>query len=45
MPWLPGAKIDIIEVNDDANWPTNLLTGDALAASLPGVSVVSNSWG
>ncbi len=41
----PGAKIDIIEVNDDANWPTNLLAGDALAASLPGVSVVSNSWG
>ena len=28
----PGAKIDIIEVNDDANWPTNLLTGDAIAA-------------
>ena len=25
--------------------PTNLLAGDALAASLPGVSVVSNSWG
>ena len=21
----PGAKIDVIEVNDDANWPTNLL--------------------
>ena len=41
----PGAKIDIIEVNDDANWPTNLLAGDELAASLPGVSVVSNSWG
>ena len=41
----PGAKIDVIEVNDDANWPTNLLAGDALAAGLPGVSVVSNSWG
>ena len=41
----PGAKIDIIEVNDDANWPTNLLTGDQVAAVLPGVSVVSNSWG
>ena len=41
----PGAKIDIIEVNDDANWPTNLLTGDKVAAVLPGVSVVSNSWG
>ncbi len=41
----PGAKIDIIEVNDDANWPTNLLDGDKLAASLPGVSVISNSWG
>jgi autotransporter-associated beta strand protein len=41
----PGAKIDIIEVNDDANWPTNLLAGDALAAHLPGVSAVSNSWG
>ena len=41
----PGAKIDIIEVNDDNNWPTNLLNGDKLAASLPGVSVISNSWG
>ncbi len=41
----PGAKIDIIAVTDDANWPTNLLTGDQLAASLPGVSVISNSWG
>ena len=41
----PGAKIDIIEVNDDANWPTNLLAGDAVAARLPGVSAVSNSWG
>ena len=41
----PGARIDIIEVIDDSNWPTNLLTGDALAASLPGVSVISNSWG
>ena len=41
----PGAKIDVIEVNDDANWPTNLLAGDKLAAGLPGVSVVSNSWG
>jgi len=40
----PGAKIDIIEVNGDSNTPTNLLTGDQLAASLPGVSVVSNSW-
>lgn len=41
----PGAKIDIIEVNDDANWATNLLVGDQLAASLPGVSSISNSWG
>ena len=41
----PGAKIDIIEVNDDSNWPTNLLAGDKLAASLPGVSAISNSWG
>jgi hypothetical protein len=41
----PGAKIDVIEVNDDTSWPANLLAGDALAASLPGVSVVSNSWG
>ena len=41
----PGARIDVIEVNDDANWSTNLLAGDMLAASLPGVSVVSNSWG
>ena len=41
----PGAKIDIIEVNDDSNWATNLLAGDSLAASLPGVSVVSNCYG
>jgi Bacterial Ig-like domain (group 3) len=41
----PGAKIDIIEVNDDTSWTTNLLAGDKLAAGLPGVSVVSNSWG
>ncbi len=41
----PGAKIDIIEVNDDNNWPINLLNGDKLAASLPGVSAISNSWG
>ncbi len=41
----PGAKIDIIEVNDDTNWRTNLLVGDKLAAGLPGVSVISNSWG
>ncbi len=41
----PGAMIDIIEVDDDSNWPANLLAGDKLAASLPGVSVVSNSWG
>ncbi len=40
----PGAKIDVIEVNDDASWPTNLFAGDALAAGLPGVSVVSDSW-
>jgi hypothetical protein len=41
----PGAEIDIIEVNNDANWPTNLLAGDRLAAGLPGVSAISNSWG
>jgi autotransporter-associated beta strand protein len=41
----PGARIDIIEVNDNAQWETNLLAGDALAASLPGVSVVSNCFG
>jgi hypothetical protein len=40
----PGAKIDVIEVNDDANYATNLLAGDALAAGLQDVSVVSNSW-
>ena len=28
----PGAKIDVIEVNDDANWAANILAGDALAA-------------
>jgi hypothetical protein len=41
----PGAKIDIIEVNDDSIWPTNLLNGNALAASLQGVSAISNSYG
>jgi subtilase family serine protease len=41
----PGAKIDVIEVNDDSNWGLNVLAGDKLAASLPNVSVVSNSWG
>jgi hypothetical protein len=41
----PGAKIDIIEVNDDSSWGANLLVGDDLAARLPGVSVISNSWG
>jgi len=41
----PGAKIDIIEVNttDDQHLP-NLFTGDKLAAGLPDVSVVSNSY-
>ncbi len=41
----PGARIDIIEVNDDSNWPTNLLIGEKLAASLPGVTSISNSFG
>ena len=41
----PGAKIDIIEVNDDSNWGINILNGNKLAASLPDVSVVSNSYG
>jgi Bacterial Ig-like domain (group 3) len=41
----PGAALDIIEVNDDSNWEANLLAGDKLAAGLPGVSVISNSWG
>ena len=41
----PGARIDIIEVPDDATWPANLLAGDKLAAGLPGVSAISNSFG
>ena len=32
-------------MTDNSNWPTNLLIGDALAATLPGVSAISNSWG
>ncbi len=41
----PGARIDIIEVNDDSNWGINILNGNILAAGLPSVSVVSNSYG
>jgi subtilase family serine protease len=40
----PGAKIDLIEVNDNASLDANLLAGDSIAAGLSGVSVVSNSW-
>ena len=41
----PGAKIDLIETNvgTGTTWG-NLFAGDATAANLPGVSVVSNSW-
>jgi hypothetical protein len=35
----PGAKIDIVECD------TSLFTGNTVAAGLPGVSAVSNSWG
>jgi hypothetical protein len=37
----PGAKIDLIE----ANTASDLNTAEIAAAKLPGVSVVSNSWG
>lgn len=37
----PGAKIDLIETNSY----DSILTGDKIAAGLPGVSVVSNSYG
>ena len=37
----PGAKIDLIETNSYSS----ILTGDKIAADLPGVSVVSNSYG
>ena len=44
----PGAKIDVVEVNpgtsSNPDGATNLLVGDQLAAGLPGVSVVSNSY-
>lgn len=38
----PGAKIDLIEASNDGN---GIYTAVATAASLPGVSVVSMSWG
>ncbi len=41
----PGAKIDVIEANYDSQGLFNLLIGDGIAAHLPDVSVVSNSWG
>ena len=37
----PGAKIDLIEVNNT----NDLISGVEIAKSLPGVSVVSLSWG
>ena len=42
----PGASIDLIEASSDSD-PNNvdLFTAVATAASLPGVSVVSMSWG
>jgi subtilase family serine protease len=42
----PGAKIDVIEVNPGSNGSSgepNVIAGNAIAASLPGVSVVSYS--
>ncbi len=42
----PEAKLDLIETNDDdSSGLPNLETGEVTAASLPGVSVISNSWG
>ena len=38
----PDANIDLVEGNSDTD--TDLFTADATAATLPGVSVVSNSW-
>jgi subtilase family serine protease len=38
----PKANIDLVEANDATG---NLFTTDQTAANLPGVSVVSNSWG
>jgi hypothetical protein len=38
----PMANIDLVEASDDSD---GLYTADAAAATLPGVSVVSNSWG
>ncbi len=40
----PGASIDLVEANTDTN-NNDLFTAVATAASLPGVSVVSMSWG
>ena len=40
----PGASIDLVEANDDVN-NNNLFDAVATAAALPGVSVVSMSWG
>jgi len=37
----PGANIDLVE----ANTPNDLFTAETTAAGLPGVDVVSNSWG
>ena len=40
----PAASIDLVEASNDTN-NTDMFTAVATAASLPGVSVVSMSWG
>jgi subtilase family serine protease len=40
----PGASIDLVEANTDTN-NNDLFTAVATAASLPGVSAISMSWG
>ena len=43
----PGAKIDLVETNWNGVLPqvTDFIAGNSTAASLPDVSVVSDSWG
>lgn len=40
----PGAKIDIIEAYNASDWESAFLTGNQTAATLPGVSAVSDSY-
>ena len=41
----PGASIDLVEASNATTTNTSLFTAVKTAASLPGVSVVSMSWG